>query len=114
MRTETPWGPWDQPPPDEAARLFAPLRVPWWIAGGHAVEFAVGHAFRDHGDIDALLLRPERRGTRGRSACSPIRRADGTAGRQPTYAPARAAAAAASAARSAAASSSGSPLASSR
>ncbi|MFI5769300.1 nucleotidyltransferase domain-containing protein [Streptomyces sp. NPDC051658] len=57
MRTETPWGPWDPPPPDEAARLFAPLRVPWWMAGGYAVEFAVGHAFRDHGDIDVLLLR---------------------------------------------------------
>lgn len=50
-------GPWDPPPPDEAARLFAPLRVPWWIAGGYAVEFAVGRAFRDHGDIDVLLLR---------------------------------------------------------
>ncbi len=57
MRTETPWGPWDPLPPDEAARLFAPLRVPWWIAGGYAVEFAVGHPFRDHADIDVLLLR---------------------------------------------------------
>ncbi|MEU9314448.1 amino acid transporter [Streptomyces sp. NPDC048295] len=57
MRTETPWGAWDPPPPDEAARLFAPLRVPWWIAGGYAVEFAVGRAFREHGDIDVLLLR---------------------------------------------------------
>ncbi|MFF1921661.1 nucleotidyltransferase domain-containing protein [Streptomyces sp. NPDC058221] len=57
MRTETPWGPWDPPPLAEAVRLLAPLRTPWWIAGGYAVELAVGRAFRDHGDIDILLLR---------------------------------------------------------
>lgn len=57
MRTETPWGPWDPPPLAEAVRLLAPLRSPWWIAGGYAVELAVGRAFRDHGDIDVLLLR---------------------------------------------------------
>ncbi|THA70323.1 amino acid transporter [Streptomyces sp. A0958] len=57
MRTDTPWGPWDPPPLAEAVRLLAPLRTPWWIAGGYAVELAVGRAFRDHGDIDVLLLR---------------------------------------------------------
>ncbi|MFF2186069.1 nucleotidyltransferase domain-containing protein [Streptomyces sp. NPDC058155] len=39
------------------ARLFSGLRNPWWIAGGFAIEFAVGRAFRTHGDIDVLLLR---------------------------------------------------------
>lgn len=57
MRTETPWGPWDPQPLPETARLFAPLRRPWWIAGGYAIECAVGQAFRDHGDIDVLLPR---------------------------------------------------------
>jgi hypothetical protein len=37
--------------------LFSPLTTPWWIAGGHAIELSVGHAFRPHGDIDVLLLR---------------------------------------------------------
>nr|WP_239078247.1 amino acid transporter [Streptomyces sp. SID9124] len=37
--------------------MLAPLRAPWWVAGGYAVELAVGRAFRDHADIDVLLLR---------------------------------------------------------
>ncbi|MER5685167.1 amino acid transporter [Streptomyces sp. NPDC002205] len=57
MRTQTPWGPWDPAPLAEVARRFAPLRTPWWIAGGYAVELAVGHAFREHVDIDVTLLR---------------------------------------------------------
>ncbi|MCX4446903.1 MULTISPECIES: amino acid transporter [unclassified Streptomyces] len=57
MRTETPWGVWDPPPLDGAVRLLAPLRAPWWISGGYAVELAVGRAYREHADIDVLLLR---------------------------------------------------------
>lgn len=57
MRTETPWGPWEPMSLADAVHLLAPLRTPWWIAGGYAVELAVGRAFRDHGDIDVLLLR---------------------------------------------------------
>lgn len=41
----------------EVRALFSALRAPWWIAGGHAIELAVGHRFREHGDIDVLLLR---------------------------------------------------------
>ena len=38
------------------AGLFAD--VPWWcVAGGHAVELAVGRPLRPHSDIDVLLLR---------------------------------------------------------
>lgn len=48
---------WDPASPAEVAALFAQLRSPWWIAGGYAIEFAVGHAFREHGDVDVLLLR---------------------------------------------------------
>ncbi|RCG22844.1 amino acid transporter [Sphaerisporangium album] len=57
MRRETPWGPWEPASLSETAALFSALRTPWWIAGGYAVELAVGRAFRDHADIDVLLLR---------------------------------------------------------
>lgn len=50
-------GTWEPAPLAEVVRLFSGLRCPWWIAGGHAIELAVGHAFRTHGDIDVLLLR---------------------------------------------------------
>ncbi|MFD4171693.1 nucleotidyltransferase domain-containing protein, partial [Streptomyces albidoflavus] len=43
----------------EVAAHFSPLREPWWIAGGYAVELAVGRAFRAHADIDVLLLRED-------------------------------------------------------
>jgi hypothetical protein len=39
--------------------LFSNAEFPWWIAGGHAIEFAVGHPFRPHADIDVLLLRKD-------------------------------------------------------
>jgi len=48
---------WDPAAPSEVAALFSRLACPWWIAGGHAIERAVGHAFREHGDVDVLLLR---------------------------------------------------------
>ncbi|MFC8131785.1 nucleotidyltransferase domain-containing protein [Streptomyces sp. NPDC057302] len=57
MRTHTPWGPWEPAPLAEVAAWCGQLRVPWWIAGGYAVELAVGHAFREHADIDVSLLR---------------------------------------------------------
>jgi hypothetical protein len=41
----------------EVQTLFSNAAFPWWIAGGHAIEIFVGHAFRDHGDIDVLMLR---------------------------------------------------------
>lgn len=50
-------GRWDPLPLHQVTRLFSGLGVPWWIAGGHAVELAVGRSVRAHGDIDVLLLR---------------------------------------------------------
>ncbi len=49
--------PWEHATPAEVAEMFSATRSPWWIAGGYAVEFAVGRRLRDHGDIDVLLLR---------------------------------------------------------
>jgi hypothetical protein len=51
--------PWDPAPLLEVARAFANFQAPWWIAGGQAIELASGHAIRDHGDIDVMVLRPD-------------------------------------------------------
>ncbi|MER5927643.1 nucleotidyltransferase domain-containing protein [Streptomyces mirabilis] len=56
-RTETPWGPWEPAVLDDVATLFSSVDVPWWVAGGYAIELAVGYSFRDHSDVDVLLLR---------------------------------------------------------
>lgn len=58
-RTETPWGVWEPLSLARSRGILAELDRPWWIAGGYAVELAVGHAFREHADIDVLLLRPD-------------------------------------------------------
>ncbi|BFV56364.1 hypothetical protein KCMC57_up14680 [Kitasatospora sp. CMC57] len=50
-------GPWAPLQPHEVARLLAGADFPWWIAGGYAIELAVGGAYREHGDVDVLVLR---------------------------------------------------------
>ncbi|WP_189956915.1 nucleotidyltransferase domain-containing protein [Streptomyces alanosinicus] len=37
--------------------MFAKADFPWWIAGGYAIEMAVGRELRPHGDLDVLVLR---------------------------------------------------------
>jgi len=56
-RTLTPWGPWEPMSPSEVAEIFAGCPARWWIAGGYAIELAVGRPVREHGDIDVLMLR---------------------------------------------------------
>ncbi|MGI9005109.1 MAG: nucleotidyltransferase domain-containing protein [Streptosporangiaceae bacterium] len=56
-QTLSPWGPWDPASPAEVAALFTASKVPWWIAGGHAIELAAGRPVRSHGDIDVMMLR---------------------------------------------------------
>ncbi|MFJ8785292.1 nucleotidyltransferase domain-containing protein [Streptomyces sp. NPDC102476] len=56
-RTETPWGPWEPAALDDVATLFSSVEVPWWVAGGYAIELAVGYSFREHSDLDVLMLR---------------------------------------------------------
>jgi hypothetical protein len=46
-RTVTPWGAWDPADPAEVAALFRTGGAPWWIAGGYAIELAVGRPVRD-------------------------------------------------------------------
>jgi hypothetical protein len=55
--TDTPWGVWDPLPPARVASLLSATAVPWWIAGGHAIELAVGRNVRPHVDVDVLVLR---------------------------------------------------------
>lgn len=54
LEHEKPWNPLTS---DEVAGLFRHATFPWWIAGGIALELAVGRPIRQHGDIDVLLLR---------------------------------------------------------
>ncbi|GII78576.1 hypothetical protein Sru01_35580 [Sphaerisporangium rufum] len=58
-RRETPLGAWDPAPLPDVAAHFSATGRPWWLAGGYAIELAVGRSFRDHADIDVLLLRPD-------------------------------------------------------
>ena len=48
------WQPWQ---PKEVARFFSTLTVPWWIAGGWALDLFLGEQTRDHEDIDVQILR---------------------------------------------------------
>lgn len=36
--------------------LLSRLTVPYWIAGGWAIDLAVGRVTRDHADVDVMLL----------------------------------------------------------
>lgn len=47
---------WEPISIDEAAARFAGFGAPWWIAGGHAIELAVGRSLRPHGDLDVEIL----------------------------------------------------------
>ena len=49
--------PWEPLTPMEVAEIFRPLECPWWVAGGYAMEHAVGRAYRPHSDVDVLILR---------------------------------------------------------
>ncbi|NKB96880.1 MAG: hypothetical protein GKR90_00045 [Pseudomonadales bacterium] len=39
-------------------------RFLWWIAGGYAIELALGEPIRPYSDIDLLILRPDHRQVR--------------------------------------------------
>lgn len=50
-------GPWRDLHPREVPQLLAPVRSPWWIAGGWALDLFVGTQTRKHGDLDVGILR---------------------------------------------------------
>jgi Aminoglycoside-2''-adenylyltransferase len=43
------WDPWR---PEEIARRLAGVTVPWYVAGGWAVDLFLGRQTRDHGDLE--------------------------------------------------------------
>lgn len=55
------WQPWY---PHEVARFFSSLVVPWWIAGGWALDLFLGAQTRDHDDIDVQILRRDQQEVR--------------------------------------------------
>lgn len=48
------WQPWN---PRDVAAFFASLAVPWWIAGGWAIDLFLERQTRAHEDVDVLVLR---------------------------------------------------------
>lgn len=60
-RGDLPRPVWVPMTPWSTASLFANADFPWWIAGGFAIELAVGEPFRIHGDLDVLVLRRDQR-----------------------------------------------------
>ena len=55
------WQPWS---PREIARFFSHLAVPWWIAGGWALDLFLGAQARHHDDIDVQILRRDQHAVR--------------------------------------------------
>jgi hypothetical protein len=58
-------GRWVPDRPEDVAAVFAKADFPWWIAGGYAIELAVGRELRAHGDLDVLVLRRDQALVRG-------------------------------------------------
>ncbi len=44
--------------PDDVVHVLRRAEVPWWIAGGWAIDLHLGRRTRTHEDIDVLVLRP--------------------------------------------------------
>lgn len=50
-------GVWETVPPLRAADLLSSVRVPWWVAGGWALDLFLGADSRPHQDLDIGILR---------------------------------------------------------
>src|ERR1700687_3803190 len=48
---------WRAVDPTTGARWFAALQVPWWIAGGWALDLYLGTRSRAHADLDIGVFR---------------------------------------------------------
>jgi hypothetical protein len=48
------WQPWD---PTHARQLLASVEVPWYVAGGWAVDLHLGRRTRDHEDLEIAISR---------------------------------------------------------
>lgn len=50
---------WEPYLPEEIFELFKSLTIPWWIAGGWAIDLFLESKTRDHLDIDLQILRKD-------------------------------------------------------
>jgi hypothetical protein len=48
---------WSGMTPRDIAQLLAAFDRPWWVAGGWAIDLALGRETRTHADMDIALLR---------------------------------------------------------
>jgi hypothetical protein len=48
---------WAPTHPREASKLLGAVRVPWWVAGGWALDLFLGAQSRPHKDLDIGILR---------------------------------------------------------
>src|SRR3954447_9380019 len=49
---------------DQVEQVLSGCGVPWWIAGGWAIDLLVGYQTREHADIDVLFLRRDQQAVR--------------------------------------------------
>jgi hypothetical protein len=49
---DPPWDPWR---PADIARLLAGVTVPWYVAGGWAIDLFIGRQTREHGDLEIAI-----------------------------------------------------------
>jgi len=54
-------GRWTAIPPSQATAWLAPLTVPWWFAGGWAIDLYAGAQSHRHADLDVGILRRDAR-----------------------------------------------------
>jgi hypothetical protein len=50
-------GPWHSSHPSRAVVWLASVHVPWWVAGGWALDLFLGRQTRPHKDLDVGILR---------------------------------------------------------
>jgi len=50
---------WEPLSVQEVVELLSGLSVPWWIAGGQAIDLFIGRETRSHGDTDVLIRRDD-------------------------------------------------------
>ena len=53
-------GTWDPLTIVEVRERFVSVAIPWWIAGGHAIDLFIGWVTRHHDDIDVEMFRKDR------------------------------------------------------
>lgn len=73
-------GRWDAWRPDEVARLLRGVAVPWWVAGGWALDLWRGEQTRPHADLEICVPRALWRAVRDRLEGHDLWYADGTGG----------------------------------